>query len=181
MTAHIPIAPVILSDKRERFIRGIIQGLSQRAAYQAVYPNASPAAADAAASRLLRMNKVQARLEQIRQAEAAAAKIDLPYLTGLLTASYRLGLQTNQSSAATQAAMGLAKLHGFLIERHQIDAVVRRPASSPESPDEMSESKWLEDYGPILDLTLNDTASPEPQVLDTMEDLFGPEPQVQSK
>jgi len=58
---------------------------------------------------------------------------------------------------------------------------VRRPASSPESPDEMTESKWLEDYGPILDLTLNSTSEPEPQVLDTMEDLFGPEPQVEGK
>ncbi len=65
----------------------------------------------------------------------------------MLLKAYDLGMAEKQASAASQAAMGIAKLHGYLIEKHQVDAIVRRPSALPDGPDEMSEADWLEQFG----------------------------------
>jgi phage terminase small subunit len=159
MDLELPVVPIKLPYRQEQFCQHIHSGKSQTEAYKLAY-GVSGLVAAANSSRMIKGAKVSARLAQIRADSAAASQIDLPFLTKGLLVAYRLGLRTNQSSAASQAMLGIAKLHGFLIEKHQIDAVVRRPAASPDSPDEMSESKWLQDYGPVLDLTLGSTAEP---------------------
>jgi hypothetical protein len=39
-----------------------------------------------------------------------------------------------------------------MVDKLQLDAIVRKPSESPESPDEMSEEDWLTKYG-VINLT----------------------------
>jgi hypothetical protein len=57
-----------------------------------------------------------------------------------------------QGSAAVAAMMGVAKLQGLLIDKVDLNAVVRKPSESPESPAEMSEAEWASAFGVVLDL-----------------------------
>jgi hypothetical protein len=42
--------------------------------------------------------------------------------------------------------MGIAKLHGLLVDKVQADVLVRKPSASPESPDDMAPDEWLNQY-----------------------------------
>ena len=57
----------------------------------------------------------------------------------MLFDTYNMAQQEKQASAAAQAAMGIAKLHGMIIDRAQIDAIIRKPAATTDASDEMSE------------------------------------------
>lgn len=102
---------------------------------------------------------MQARLAQLQAERAAALKISVPFLTAELLAVARESRALGQGSAAAQAYMGIAKMHGFLVDRHQVDAFVRRPSASPESPDEMSEVEWMKTHGLITVIDHEDTTA----------------------
>ncbi len=143
MNAH---APIKLGDRQEQFCLLIVEGKSANQAYLAAYDGVKKTSAEACASRLLANAKVKARIEQIRADNAANSRVSVPFLTGLLMDAYRLGMSTKQSSAASQAVLGIAKLHGLLIDKQQVDMVIRKPSASPESPDDMSEAQWLGEF-----------------------------------
>lgn len=108
---------------------------------------ASPRVADANGSRMIAGAKVKARIAQIRAFDAAARRVTLPFLTAGLLRAAGLAEATAQPAALAQAYMGIAKLHGFLVDKQQIDVLVRRPSAEPSSPDEMSEEEWLAKHG----------------------------------
>ena len=68
-------------------------------------------------------------------------------LTKMLVDTYNLAILTKQASAAAQSVMGLAKLHGMIIDKTQVDALVRKPSPDPSAESEMSEDDWLAQYG----------------------------------
>src|SRR4029079_13017624 len=115
-----------------RFCALIVEGKSAREAYALAYKKKIPADTaisspiDACASKLLKIAKVQLRVAQLRAHEAAAARVTIQSVTEMLTTVYDEARASKQYAPAAQAAMGIAKMHGFLIERHQVDAVVRR-------------------------------------------------------
>ena len=91
---------------------------------------------------------MQLRIAQLKAYEAAAQRVSLQSLTEMLAATYRSATaDKQQSAAASQAAMGIAKLHGYLVDKHQVDAIVRRPSINPDSPDAMTEDAWLAEFG----------------------------------
>ena len=139
-------APIILGDRQEQFCQQFLAGKSQTEAYKIAY-SAGQKVAEANASRLLRNARVVARIDQLRAQASAAQRVSLPFLSGLLIRAYEISERTNQGSAAAQAAMGLAKLHGFLIDRQQTELLIRKPSAEPLSPDEMSETEWLSQHG----------------------------------
>ena len=151
--APIPTLPIILRDRQERFCVLIVEGKSAREAYALAYKKKIPADTaisspiDACASKLLKIAKVQLRISQIRAYEAAANRVSLQSLTEMLSAAYHNAIRDKQHSAAVQAGMGLAKLHGYLVDKHQVDAIVRRPSINPDSPDAMTEDAWLAEFG----------------------------------
>ena len=68
-------------------------------------------------------------------------------LTKMLLKTYDLAVSTKQASAAAQAVMGMGELHGLIVDRAQLEAVIRKPSESPDAPDTMSEDEWAETYG----------------------------------
>ena len=64
---------------------------------------------------------------QLRAENANASQITVQSVTQMLVAAFELSITEGQSGAATQTAMGLAKLHGFLVDRQQVDAVIHKP------------------------------------------------------
>ncbi len=152
MNAHVAFAaPIKLGDRQEQFCQRIVEGKSHAEAYRLAY-GVGQTSSESAGPRLFGSVRVQARIAQIRAYNAAAERVTLPFLTAGLLEAYRLGMATGQASAASQAMLGVAKLHGFMIDRHQVDVAVRRPSPSPESPDEMLESDWVSKHG-LLDLS----------------------------
>jgi hypothetical protein len=69
--------------------------------------------------------------------------------------------------------MGVAKLHGLLVDRQQVDLLVRRPSASPEAPDEMSEADWLAHHAPILEGSIVEEPS-SIDILDPSIAILGP-------
>jgi hypothetical protein len=57
--------------------------------------------------------------------------------------------------------MGVAKLHGLLVDKVQSDVLIRKPSSSPESPDDLSAEAWLTEYASTK-LIENNTKEVEP-------------------
>jgi hypothetical protein len=84
---------------------------------------------------------------------AAAQSISVQSVTRMLVKTYDLAMAEKQASAAAQAALGVAKLHGLLIDRVQADLLIRKPSASPDGPDEMDADEWLSSYaGPTITL-----------------------------
>lgn len=158
MTAHSapPLwKPIVLTDRQEQFCQQILIGKPATIAAQIAYGHSYGVAA-VTGSRLLKSVKVTARIEQLRAHEAAAAKISVPFLTRELIATAQEARALAQQSAATAAYGLIAKLHGLIVDKVAIDAVVRKPSSEPASPDEMTESDWLRKHG----LTIEGEVSP---------------------
>lgn len=145
MSAHaLKRALTGLDLQREQFILLVVDGMAAGPAWLHTHPQCKSAAvAEAAASRSLRGVKVQARIAELRAERDAAARISVPFLTGELLRDAGLARKLGQLSAAVGALQLIAKMHGFLIDRHQAELIVRAPSASPETPDEMTEAQWL--------------------------------------
>jgi hypothetical protein len=130
-------------------------------AYRKAYPLAKETSLAQSASRLLKNAKVQTRIKEIEQRKAlearAASRITVDFITRELAAVARQATVDKQHSAASQALMGIAKIHGMLVDKHVVDAVVRKPSAQPNGPDEMSELEWLKEYGPTITLEASDS------------------------
>lgn len=163
----VPFAPIILSDRQEQFCQQILSGKSKAEAYRIAY-GAGQKVSEANGPRLMGSARVIARIAQLREDEAAAQRVSLPFLTRGL---YRIAGKaegSGQHAAAAQCYMGIAKLHGFLIDRQQVDLIVRKPSSSPTSPDEMSEEQWLAAHS-IPQVTASIDLEAKPSSIDQVE------------
>lgn len=80
----------MLTEKQEKFVQNIIQGMNQAEAYRSAYPNQkmSDKTVWEAASRLMKNNKVVARLTELRnelvQPSIMTAQERLKWLTELI-------------------------------------------------------------------------------------------------
>ena len=148
----LPTLAIRLPDRQERFCVLIVQGLSQTDAYLKAYNSTSNAVAAVNSSRMIRRAKIKDRIAQLREEIDAAQRVSLPFLTRGLLRAAGLAEGSGNPAAMAQAYLGVAKLHGFLIDRQQVDLMVRRPSPSPESPDEMTEEAWLAAHGPSITL-----------------------------
>lgn len=167
MNAHnLPSMPIRLTDRQEQFCQYILGGKAYSEAYRLAY-GAGQRASESNGSRMMRNDRVTARIAQLRADADAAGRVSLPFLTGLLRRAYDVGERTNQSSAMAQAAMGMAKLHGFLIDKTQSELIIRRPSMEPSSPDEMTEEQWINqhaltlDHSPVYSTNIVDSTKPE--------------------
>ena len=134
--------------KQEQFLWLVIDGMPQEQAYAKVYGEAkSRNVCAASASRLLSRDNMVARRQEIIAARHASRPISLQYLSNELMAIAQEARAYKQQAAATAAVMGVAKLHGLLVDRVSLDAVVRKPSDSSDAPDTMSELEWMADFG----------------------------------
>ena len=65
--------------------------------------------------------KVTARVEQLQAKHAKRHEITVDSITEMLKEDRDLARKNDQASAAVSASMGLAKLHGLIIDRSKID------------------------------------------------------------
>lgn len=147
MNAH---APIILGNRQEQFCQQILSGKSVTEAYRIAY-GAKDKTASEAGSRLSRNIKVVARLEQLKAHEAAARRITLPFLTRELLDTAWEARAIGQHGAASSCYTTIGKMHGLLTDKLQVDVAIRKPSASPDSPDDMTESAWLESAGLVIE------------------------------
>ena len=107
-----------LTIKQERFAHAYVETGNATAAYRQAYKALamSAGAIRKEASRLTHHPAIIAEVTRLKRAVAVRNEIDVDEITLKLRAAYDLAISNDQSSAAVQAAMGLAKLGGLLGE-----------------------------------------------------------------
>jgi hypothetical protein len=157
--AASPVAPVILNARQELFAQAVAAGKPASPAYREIY-GCSLKASEAHGPRLVGNGRVKARIAQLLAQNAAAQSVTIEFITKNLIDVYRLAVVEKQANAAVQAMMGVAKLHGLIVDKVQADVLIRKPSASPESPDDMSAEDWLHDFaGPKITLTAEPVAT----------------------
>jgi phage terminase small subunit len=71
------------------------------------------------ASQMLAEDKVQVRLHELQAASAEKHEITIETLTQMLKEDRTLARGEKQSAAAVSAVMGLAKLHGLIVDKNE--------------------------------------------------------------
>ena len=71
------------------------------------------------ACKLLKNAKVALRLDQLQQRAQKRHDINIDTITEMLKADRELARKNAQSSAAVNAVMGMAKLHGLLVDKQE--------------------------------------------------------------
>jgi phage terminase small subunit len=137
-----------LTPQQERFAQLFAAGKSATKAYMEAY-GCTQRQADATANRLLKKPHVMKRIGELQAQYAKDSGITIASISVMLKDAYNLGMETKQASAASQAAMGLAKLHGLITDKSEINAVVRHPSMTPDGPDVMTEDEWLAQFGQV--------------------------------
>ena len=150
----------VLKPAQEMFLILLVeQGLSATQAYSQAYPTCKAVSVLAAASRLLKNSKVLTRKGELEAQKTviarAATRVTAEFLSSELLAVAAEARKEKQLGAASAALMGVAKIHGMLVEKHQVDALIRRPTTAISGPDQMTELQWLQDFGTVIDAVAN--------------------------
>jgi len=134
-----------LTARQEQFAQGLMKGLPQRTAYKlAGYNVKDDKVADAAAGQALRSINLQNRLAEMERDKALSELVTVHTVTRMLGTVYDGATRDRQHGAAATAAMGIAKLHGLLVDK--LEDVTRRPARSPDAPLEIEVEHWLTEH-----------------------------------
>lgn len=138
--------------RQEQFLWLVVDGMPATRAYAEVYGlDKSEGTCASNASKLLKNAKVLARRQEIVAAKAARQPMSAEFLTREALATAAEARSIGQHSAAIAGYHLAAKLHGLIVDRAQLDTIVRKPSASPESPDDMSEEQWLGQFGVTID------------------------------
>ncbi len=119
--AHAQGQAGILTKKQEAFVAAYIKTGNATEAYRRSYDAGGMAEAtiNVKACELLKNGKIAGRLQKLRDAVARRQEITLESITEMLIEDRDLARTSGQSSAAIQAALGLAKLHGLVIDKSE--------------------------------------------------------------
>jgi phage terminase small subunit len=107
-----------LTQKQERFCLAYIETGNASEAYRRAYntANMKPESVHRLAKALRDNIKIASRLAQLRKRAADACEVTVQKLTRELIADRELARKMRHPSAAIAASMGIAKLHGLLVE-----------------------------------------------------------------
>ena len=153
-----------INTRQELFCRLIAEGRSQYESYtEAGYKATTRGVADAEACKLLKAPKIVARVKEIQAENALAARISVASVTKMYVAIYDKAMANDDLGPATAAVTGVAKLHGLVIDRAQIEAVIRKPSFDPNAEEMMSESAWFEQFGSKTAIDYQAEPQVEPQ------------------
>ncbi len=111
-----------LTPKQEAACRAYIETGSKSAAYRHAYSteNMKEETVWRRAVELFDNGKVAARLEALQAEHRRVHDVTIESLTKELEEARTLAIANGQASAAVQASMGIAKLHGLLVERSEV-------------------------------------------------------------
>lgn len=118
-----------LTPKQERFCQKYIELGNATEAYYAAYDaqGSKPITANRRAKELLDNSKIAARVRELQKMHLQRHIVSVDSITQELEEARKSALSERQPSAAVQASMGKAKLHGLILER--ADLTVRKPIS----------------------------------------------------
>jgi hypothetical protein len=156
-----------LTPRQDAFATHVALGKPLSEAYRLAGFKATGNAIAVNAIRLMKQAKVvtrvgslQAKFDEARvQGVRASMTVNANTITEMLTEVFHAGLAMKQVGAAATAAMGLAKLHGLLVDK--TEDVTRRAARSPDAPLEIEVEHWLTEQGVIPSPESPADASPE--------------------
>ncbi len=108
-----------LTHKQERFAHLVAEGNTQSDAYRLAYnaENMTDKSVWELASALANDTKVSSRIDELRERNAKRNEVTVEKITGMLNRAYIKADQKDMPSAAVNAAMGIAKLHGLIVEK----------------------------------------------------------------
>lgn len=134
-----------LTPRQEVFALHVAMGASLGEAYrQAGYQSQGNRVYEKA-SQLAKLGKIRDRTEAIRvqreRASVATATVTAQTVGAMLAEVFRNATADKQHGAAATAAMGLAKLHGLLVER--TEDVTRRATRDPAALREITVDDWM--------------------------------------
>ena len=112
-----------LDPVREKFAKEVHQHGNASEAYRTAKPrsrNWTSKVVHNKASEMLKQGEVQVRLSQLQQRSAEKHDITVASLTEMLKEDRELAQQFKQASAAVSAVMGLAKIHGLIIDKNAL-------------------------------------------------------------
>lgn len=108
-----------LTLKQEAFARFYLECGNASEAYRRAYDaeNMQEQTIWRKAVEVLQNGKVAARLEQLQQAARERHEITIDTITKMLKEDRELAREQGQPSAAVSAVMGLAKIHGLVVDK----------------------------------------------------------------
>jgi phage terminase small subunit len=116
-----------LDPVREKFARYYVEIGNASEAYRKANPKAlkwKPEVVHVKAAQIKADDRVRIRIDEIRADARKRNEINLDTVTQMLKEDRELARQLEQTSAAVSAAMGIAKLHGLIVDK--VKAEVRR-------------------------------------------------------
>ena len=187
-----------LTHRQEAFAQHVARGERLAEAYRLAGYNATGNHVYEGATRLAQLAKVVQRVDQVKAkaqqmrdyAMASTLIVTASTITDMLARTYDAATRDKQHGAAATAAMGLAKVHGLLVDK--TEDVTRRAARSPDAPIEIDVEHWLTEQTslpapangtqdePAQPGTESDHQSPDHVVVPGMGDIHTVTPSDQS-
>ena len=111
-----------MTPKQEAFARAYVETGNASEAYRRSYNagNMKPEAVKVKACELLKNGNVAVTVERLQLKHQKRHDVTVDSITEMLKADRELARQNAQSGAAVTAAMGLAKLHGLIVEKREV-------------------------------------------------------------
>lgn len=112
-------ARMTLTPKQEAFAKAYVETGNASAAYRTAYgaDGWTENALNVQASKMLKHPKIVLRLSELQRRAQERHDITIDTITEMLKADRELARERGQCSAAVNAAMGLAKLHGLIVDK----------------------------------------------------------------
>ncbi len=130
-----------LTPKQEAFANAYLETGNASAAYRHAYDADAmkETAIHVNASKLLKNTKVALRLAELQKRAQKRHDVTIDTITEMLKEDRQLARENTQTRAAVAAVMGLAKLHGLILDKAQISGdednpVVTRVELVPVEP-----------------------------------------------
>ena len=112
----------MLTQRQEEFCRAVLENEGNASqAYRQIYGCVgwSDEAIWVKAAKAMAKAKVRQRVNQLQAKARERSGTTVDSITAKLAKAYEMGEKTEKSGAMTQAALGEAKLHGLLVDKHQ--------------------------------------------------------------
>ena len=119
-----------LTQKQEAFARAYVETGNASEAYRRAYDAArmKPEAIHVNASKLLADTKVALRVDALQEKHAKRHDITVDRITEMLLEDRTLARSKDEPAAAVTAAMGIAKLHGLIIDKSKVELATHEDA-----------------------------------------------------
>jgi phage terminase small subunit len=132
-----------LTPKQEAFARAYVETGNASEAYRRAYSadKMSEKAVKVQACRLLKHPNIALTLERLRVEHAQRHNVTVGSITAMLQEDRKKAHAAGQIGAAVSASMGLAKLHGLIIDRGRAHVTSESLRSEPVS----ETARWIEE------------------------------------